>query len=569
MQRRAIGVSTRVPASDARGCAVHTNRWRWPDVSYPRDHGPGHRLACRQVADRCRALPRLRRPRHKVAPFKPQNMSNNAGVTADGGEIGRAQMLQARAARVPPSVHMNPVLLKPEIGNRRAGDRAGPALGDAGRARIRQCARASCCRRSGELRDRLRQARDLVLVEGAGSPAEINLRAGDIANMGFAEAADVPVILVGDIDRGGVIAALVGTHAVLEPAERERIKGFLINTFRGDVSLFDERAGGDRAAHRMALARRRAAFPEAGAAAGGGCARARRRRAQAGRARRDRRAAAAAHRQFRRPRSAARRAGCGDRHRRAGRGRCRATATLCSCPARSRRSPTLRRCAARAGTSTSSRIAAAAARCLAFAAATRCSATSIADPEGVEGRAAGAVAGLGLLDVETVLGGDKTTAPVAGRHVGSGEAVSGYEIHLGRSDGPDCARPFLEIDGRPDGAVSADGLVAGTYVHGLFASDGFRRAFLHEARRAVGGRLRGGRGGGARRPRRASRGASRPRADPGYRANREGGDRAARLATRRAPTPHRSAGGRRGYRPASASRRPAGLSQAPSTSTSP
>src|SRR3954452_17631888 len=175
----------------------------------------------------------------KVRPFKPQNMSNNAAVTADGGEIGRAQGLQARAARVLPSVHMNPVLLKPES--------------DIGAQVVVQGRRAGTLRASDYLDRkaallpavldsfaRLEASAVLVLVEGAGSPAEINLRAGDIANMGFAEAADVPVILAGDIDRGGVIAGLVGTHAVLEPNERARIHGYVINKFRGDPKLFDQ-----------------------------------------------------------------------------------------------------------------------------------------------------------------------------------------------------------------------------------------------------------------------------------------------------------------------------------------
>ena len=174
------------------------------------------------VAGLCRAL--LRRG-IKVAPFKPQNMSNNAAVAVDGGEIGRAQALQARAAGLAPSVHMNPVLLKPEtdigaqvvVQGRRAGSMRAAEYG----------------RRKAEFLPKVMESFaavgegvDLIVVEGAGSPAEVNLRAGDIANMGFAEAADVPVVIVGDIDRGGVIASLVGTHAVLSPADRARIKGF-------------------------------------------------------------------------------------------------------------------------------------------------------------------------------------------------------------------------------------------------------------------------------------------------------------------------------------------------------
>jgi adenosylcobyric acid synthase len=174
-----------------------------------------------------------------VAPFKPQNMSNNAAVSADGGEIGRAQALQARACGLTPHSDMNPVLLKPET--------------DIGAQVIVQGKRVATlkARDYGKMKStlmpsvldsfyRLAAQHDLIIVEGAGSPAEVNLRGGDIANMGFAEAANVPVALIGDIDRGGVIAQLVGTYAILPPSDRDRIKAFAINKFRGDVSLFDD-----------------------------------------------------------------------------------------------------------------------------------------------------------------------------------------------------------------------------------------------------------------------------------------------------------------------------------------
>ena len=222
------------------------------------------------VAGLCRAL--VRRGL-KVAPFKPQNMSNNAAVTADGGEIGRAQALQARAARLPPTVDMNPVLLKPE------GETGAQVIVQGKRSGTMRAAEYG--RRKAELLPRVLEsfARvgegvDIVLVEGAGSPAEVNLRAGDIANMGFAEAADVPVVIVGDIDRGGVIASLVGTHAVLAEADRERIRGFIINKFRGDAGPVLGGAGADRGADGMAVARRGAVVRGDGAPAGGGFARA-------------------------------------------------------------------------------------------------------------------------------------------------------------------------------------------------------------------------------------------------------------------------------------------------------
>src|SRR5712675_2110433 len=175
----------------------------------------------------------------KVRPFKPQNMSNNAAVTADGGEIGRAQALQARAARVPASVHMNPVLLKPqsEIGSQVVVQ--GKVLGNA-RAREYQSMKPDLMPFVLDSYGRLKHEADIVLVEGAGSASEVNLRANDIANMGFARAADVPVVLLGDIDRGGVIASLVGTKAVIDPADAAMIVGFIVNRFRGDPSLFDD-----------------------------------------------------------------------------------------------------------------------------------------------------------------------------------------------------------------------------------------------------------------------------------------------------------------------------------------
>ena len=411
----------------------------------------------------------------KVAPFKPQNMSNNAGATADGGEIGRAQMLQARAARIAPSVHMNPVLLKPET-------ETGAQVIVQGRWWATLIAR-DYGKRKAELLPKvlesfqsISEAADLVLIEGAGSPAEVNLRAGDIANMGFAAAAGVPVVLVGDIDRGGVIAALVGTHAVLEADERSRIKAFLINKFRGDTTLFDEglaeivaRTGwaslgvvpyfadaarlpaedvlGLSAATPNADARLRIAVPrlprianfddldplraepevdvvvvEPGQAIPADCA------------------------LILLPGS---------------------KSTIADLAALRREGWDIDIAAHRR------RGGAVLGLCGGYQMLGR----TIADPDGVEGRAE-SVAGLGLLVLDTVLSAEKTTSPVSARHLESGAPITGYEIHLGLSEGEDCARPFLTIGGRADGAVSADGLVAGTYVHGLFASDDFRRGFL-------------------------------------------------------------------------------------------
>ena len=188
------------------------------------------------VAGLCRAA---RRRGLSVAPFKPQNMSNNAAVTADGGEIGRAQALQALACGIDPVTDMNPVLLKPEtdVGSQVIvqGRRVATV-----RARDYAAMKPALMAAVLDSFARLRAGYDLVIVEGAGSPAEINLRPGDIANMGFARAADVPVVLVGDIDRGGVIAQIVGTQAVIDPADAAMVAGFAINKFRGDPRLFDD-----------------------------------------------------------------------------------------------------------------------------------------------------------------------------------------------------------------------------------------------------------------------------------------------------------------------------------------
>ena len=182
-----------------------------------------------------------------VRPFKPQNMSNNAAVTEDGGEIGRAQALQARAAGVPPHTDMNPVLLKPQSNTGAQVVVQGQVVGqqeahDFGRKK------ASLMPAVLQSFHRLAEGCDLIVTEGAGSPAETNLRAGDIANMGFARAAKVPVVLMGDIDRGGVIAQIVGTQTVLDPEDNALIRGFAVNKFRGDRSLFD--AGRDDIAAR-------------------------------------------------------------------------------------------------------------------------------------------------------------------------------------------------------------------------------------------------------------------------------------------------------------------------------
>ena len=175
----------------------------------------------------------------RVAPFKPQNMSNNAAVTLDGGEIGRAQALQARAARIISTIDLNPILLKPQGKNGAQIIVRGKIYGQA-EAKEYQGWKAKLLPVVMESFNRLKSQYDLIIVEGAGSAAEINLRVNDIANMGFAQQAQCPVILVGDIDRGGVIAQLVGCKAVLDEWDLALIKGFIVNKFRGDASLFQD-----------------------------------------------------------------------------------------------------------------------------------------------------------------------------------------------------------------------------------------------------------------------------------------------------------------------------------------
>ena len=424
------------------------------------------------VAGLCRALARRG---IRVAPFKPQNMSNNAAVTAEGGEIGRAQAMQALAARVPPSVHMNPVLLKPE-------GETGSQVVVQGR-RIGAMTAAVYARRKAELLPQVLESftvlardADVVVVEGAGSPAETNLRAGDIANMGFAEAANVPVVLVGDIDRGGVIASLVGTNAVLSGPDRSRIRGFLINRFRGDPRLFNQglrvieaRTGWASLGVVPWFERARDLPAEDSLAL-----------AEPAEAQRHGNVTIAVP-------MLPRIANFDDLDPLAMEPR------VSVVPARPGRPIPIADMVIIPGTkSTIADLAFFRAqgwdidiaahrrrggRVLGICGGYQMLGRTIADPDRVEG-AMKSTAGLGLLDVDTVMTADKSTVPAGGRHVETGAAVAGYEIHHGRTSGPDCARPFVDLGGRADGARSADGLVAGTYVHGLFATDDFRRAFL-------------------------------------------------------------------------------------------
>ncbi len=416
-----------------------------------------------------------------VRPFKPQNMSNNAAVTADGGEIGRAQALQARACGVAPSVHMNPVLLKPQTEHGAQVVVQGKVHGTAA-ARDYQALKASLLPAVLDSFARVGAGADLVLVEGAGSPAEVNLRAGDIANMGFAEAADVPVVLIGDIDRGGVIASIVGTWTLLPEAERARLAGIIINKFRGDVSLFDEGLAVIGRETGLACFGVVPYFAEARALPAEDALGVEGTPVPDARNGALKIAVPVLSRianfddldpllaepdvavDFVRPGTAL----PGD-------------ADLVVLPGSKATLADLAFLRAQGWDIDLAAHLRRGGQVLGLCGGYQMLGRSLRDPDGLEG-APGEAQGLGLLEVETELSGDKTLVQVAGKEIASGEAVRGYEMHVGATQGPDLARPMLELSGRPEGAVSADGRVMGCYLHGIFAADGFRHAFLSRLR---------------------------------------------------------------------------------------
>jgi adenosylcobyric acid synthase len=413
-----------------------------------------------------------------VRPFKPQNMSNNAAVTEDGGEIGRAQALQARACRVPPSVHMNPVLLKPQ-------SQIGSQLVVQGRVIRSVHAREYQEIKTGLLSHvlasyaRISAEADIVLVEGAGSASEINLRKNDIANMGFARAADVPVVLIGDIDRGGVIASIVGTREVLDPQDAAMIRGFIVNRMRGDASLFTEG---------MRWIADRTGWPALGLVP---------------------------HLEAVRALPAEDSVELSDRgRRRRPEARLHIAVPLLPFIANfddldplqaepdvdiqfvSRGTPLPLDCDLIIVPGSKATIVdlavmrtegwdtdliayvRAGGRVLGLCGGYQMLGRCIADPNGLEGPPS-EVDGLHLLDIDTVLDGEKSLAPARGVLTTCGARVDGYEMHIGQTSGPATERPLVRFDdGRSDGAMSPDGRVCGTYVHGLFAADASRAAWL-------------------------------------------------------------------------------------------
>ncbi len=411
-----------------------------------------------------------------VAPFKPQNMSNNAAVTADGGEIGRAQALQAQAAGRAAVVDMNPILLKPE-------SERGAQVIVRGRRGETLSARDYFRRRADFLPVVLESFRalcktaDLVIVEGAGSPAEINLRCGDIANMGFARAVGAPVVLVGDIHRGGVLAAIVGTLRIIDEADARLIEGIVINNFHGDAALFEEgvRFLQERTqrpclgvvphfAHANWLpAEDAVALEKAAMGAKGDIHIAVPRLARI--ANFDDLDPLRMEPGVRLSIIAPGEALPGD-------------AQIVILPGTK---STIRDLAFLRAQGWDIDIAAhvrRGGRVLGICGGYQMLGRRICDPQGVEGPPGSSVAGLGLLDVETRLAGEKITRAASATHAQSGKPIRAYEIHMGITQGADCARPFAHVDGQPEGAMRADGLVAGTYLHGAFVSDAFRRAWL-------------------------------------------------------------------------------------------
>ena len=445
------------------------------------------------VAGLCRAYARRGLV---VRPFKAQNMSNNAAVVADcdappdpagrrpRGEIGRAQALQARACFVAPSIHMNPVLLKPQSGVGSQVVLRGRVLGNCPAKtyhRMRQALMPAVL----DSLARVQAEVDLVLVEGAGSGAEVYLRASDITNMRLAEAADLPVVVIGDIDRGGTMAAIVGSHALLDPPDRARVRGYLINKFRGDLSIFEpgiatitERTGwpclgvvrwferADRLPAEDSLALERPADH-------GG------------------RGLKIAVPRFSRVANfddidpLSQEPGVEVRWINPGHPIPKDTDVVILPGSKVTRADleVIRRegwdvdihAHVRQG-----------GRVVGLCAGFQMLGRVVRDTSGIEGEA-GESPGLGLLDIETDIAGDKRLVDLDAVDRTSGCRITGYEMHMGRTTGPGLDRPWLSLDDgdgdglpRPEGARSADGRVMGAYVHGLFGADGFRRHWLEE-----------------------------------------------------------------------------------------
>ncbi len=415
------------------------------------------------VAALCRLL---HRQGVKVVPFKPQNMALNSAVTADGGEIGRAQALQAQAAGIAPHTDMNPILLKPSSDTGAQVIVHGKVRADMN-ARDYHRYKTSAMAAVLESYERLRAQYEVVLVEGAGSPAEINLRARDIANMGFAEAVDCPVILVADIDRGGVFAHLTGTLDCLSESERQRVIGFVINRFRGDLSLLqpgldwlEQRTGKPVLAvlpylHGLHLDAEDAVVAQQSAKG-------------------DFKVVVPVlprisnHTDF-----DALRAHPGIDLQFVGPGQPIPAADLVILPGSKNTRNDLAWLTQQGWPQAIRKHLRYGGKLIGICGGFQMLGTSVDDPHGVEG-AAGSTPGLGLLDMHTTLTPHKQLLQVSGQCAWPTQAgalngsVRGYEIHMGVSAGAALQQPAFYIDGRPEGARSLDEQILGSYLHGMF-----------------------------------------------------------------------------------------------------
>ncbi len=428
------------------------------------------------VAGLCRVL---HRRGVRVAPFKPQNMALNSAVGVDGGELGRAQALQAQAAGIAPTSDLNPVLLKPSTDQRCQVIIHGRAVAEMGAWQYHEFKRRA---REAVLTSyrRLCAAYDFIVVEGAGSPAEINLREGDIANMGFAEAVDCPVVLIADIDRGGVFAHLVGTLALLSESERNRVRGFVINRFRGDLSLLEpgltwlERHTGKpvlgvlpylqglRLDAEDAISREFAAPPE-----------------DSGDTLRvvvPVLPRISNHTDFeplaQHPQVRLRYIDAATQP---------PPADLVILPGSKSVRADLQWLRAHGWPEYLERHLRYGGKVLGICGGLQMLGRVIADPQGVEGTS-GESPGLGWLDLTTVLLPGKRLCNVSGRLQAEAARVRGYEIHMGRTHGPALERPAVLLDdGAADGAISPDGRIIATYLHGLFEETAACAALLRWA----------------------------------------------------------------------------------------
>ncbi|MCO7577210.1 MULTISPECIES: cobyric acid synthase [Pseudomonas chlororaphis group] len=411
-----------------------------------------------------------------VVPFKPQNMALNSAVTADGGEIGRAQAVQAQAANLAPHTDMNPVLLKPNsdtgsqviIHGRAVTTMNAVAYHDY-KAIAMQAVLAS--------HERLRGAYDVVMVEGAGSPAEINLRAGDIANMGFAEAVDCPVLLIADINRGGVFAHLVGTLELLSPSEQARVKGFIINRFRGDLALLQPGLDWLEARTGKPVIGVLPYVMDLHLEAEDGID-----QRQAGKVEQVLKVVVPVlprisnHTDFDPLRL----------HPQVdlqfiGPGQVIPAADLIILPGSKSVRGDLAYLRANGWDRAIAQHLRYGGKLLGICGGLQMLGKQLHDPLGLEG-AAGSSPGLGLLDFETVLEAEKQLRNVSGNLTLENAPVSGYEIHAGVTRGPALEQPAVQLeDGRSDGACSVDGQILGTYLHGLFETPAACGALLRWA----------------------------------------------------------------------------------------